>query len=213
MQRCSEWFFRGLQLALLLSVAAIGACVERTRDTPKPQARPTARAAAPRAAQAPAPAAASTPAPAPSGPPVRLFAKRFVVKVREAPAEGAFRLGYLRGGAVMQATSAEPIGFDKCRKGWYELDTGGFVCATLDATPFSGTRLPEQQPLQADMLAPLPYPYGYSRRETRPCSGACPPTKKRRNTRTGACRPNADRLRTDPTRHRRLHRTTRSSVA
>jgi hypothetical protein len=163
-ERCSDRFCRGLEVGLLLSIAVLCACVERTRDAPKPRARPTARTTT-SAVSAP-PAMAATPAP--SGPPVRLFAKRFVVKVREAPAQAAFRLGYVRGGAVMQALTAEPVGFDQCRKGWYQLDTGGFVCATVDATPFLGTRLPERQPLQADMLAPLPYPYGYNRRQNTP---------------------------------------------
>ena len=161
-ERCCDRFWRRLELAVLLQVIATSACVERARDAPKPKAQSALRAVVNAAAPA-APAAH-----APSGPPVRLFAKRFVVKVRETPGQGAFRLGYLRGGAVMQATTPEPVGFDDCRKGWYQLDTGGYVCSTLDATPFLGKRLPERQPLQPDALAPLPYPYGYNRRQNTP---------------------------------------------
>jgi hypothetical protein len=69
----------------------------------------------------------------------------------------------MRGGALLSATSDQPVGFDMCRKGWYELETGGFACATTDVTAFSGERLPGHRPLQADLGSPLPYPYGYSR--------------------------------------------------
>src|SRR5690349_3854233 len=85
---------------------------------------------------APAVAPAPQPASVPSGPPVKLFAKKYVVKLRVAPSKEALRIGYLRGGAVVQAKTAEPIGFDKCRKGWYELTTGGFLCSTVDAIAF-----------------------------------------------------------------------------
>lgn len=199
MQRCSECVGRGLERALLLCVVVTCACVERTRDAPKPIARAATHAVTAHAPQAVEHAAAPAPAaPAPSGPPVRLFAKRFVVKVREAPVKGAFRLGYLRGGAVMQATTADPVGFDDCRKGWYGLDTGGFVCATLDATPFSGERLPEQQPLQADLLAPLPYPYGYSRRENTPVFRRLPTDQEAAQYENGRMPPKSRRLPNGP---------------
>jgi len=102
------------------------------------------------------------------GPPKRLFAKRFVVKVRVAPNKDSFRWGYLRGGAVVQAKTGLPIAFDRCRKGWYELEGGGFVCSTVDVIPFLGKRLPERRTLQPDLSAVLPYPYGYSRRKNTP---------------------------------------------
>jgi hypothetical protein len=104
----------------------------------------------------------------PPAPPVRLFASRFVAKVREASNRESFRIGYLRGGAVVQAKTADPVGYDKCKKGWYELDTGGFVCSTMDAIAFPTKRLPERQPLQPDLSAALPYPYGYSVRRNTP---------------------------------------------
>lgn len=103
-----------------------------------------------------------------SGPPKRLFAKKFVAQVRSAPDKDAPRVGYLRGGAVVQAKTAAPIGFAACRKGWYELDAGGFVCSTVDYIAFDGERLPERRPLRPDLAARLPYPYGYSRRKGTP---------------------------------------------
>jgi len=119
----------------------------------------------------PPPAVDAGPPPAPKpppGPPKRLFAKKFVAKVREAPKKEAFRIGYLRGGSVLMAKTGEPIGFEKCRKGWFELETGGFICSTVDAVAFLGKRLPERRATQPDLEALLPYPYGYSRRKGTP---------------------------------------------
>ena len=104
----------------------------------------------------------------PPAPPKRIFARRFVVKVREAPDRKARRIGYLRGGAVLRATTAEPVGREGCRRGWYELTTGGFVCAGRDVTPFLGKRLPEVRARQPDRTAPLPYPYAFVRRNRTP---------------------------------------------
>lgn len=95
--------------------------------------------------------------------PPRLFASRFVSKVRSAPTKDGARLGYLRGGAVVTATTDQALGFDDCRKGWYGLTTGGYVCATTDVIPFAGDELPGRRPLQVDVGARLPFPYGYSR--------------------------------------------------
>jgi lipoprotein-anchoring transpeptidase ErfK/SrfK len=141
----------------LVALLLLSGCVERTREQP------------PKAAQSatPKPAVVEQPQ-APPGPPVRLFASRFVAKVREASNRESFRIGYLRGGALVQAMTAEPVGYDKCKKGWFGLETGGFVCSTMDAIAFTTKRLPERQPLQPDLSAPLPYPYGYSVRRNTP---------------------------------------------
>lgn len=62
----------------------------------------------------------------PPRPPARIFARRFVSKVRERPDRDAFRVGYLRAGAIMMATTGDPVRTDdsRCRGGWYELTTG-----------------------------------------------------------------------------------------
>ena len=120
-------------------------------------------AAAPTSTSAPRDAAA----PVESGPPKRIFAKRFVVHVFESPNREAKKLGYLRGGAVLQATTATALSREGgCVGGWYELTTGGFVCNGPDVQTFVGKRLPAGRAVQPDLDAPLPYQYGGLRRES-----------------------------------------------
>lgn len=107
---------------------------------------------------------AQLPTMGPPTPPRRIYAKRFVANVWPTPAKSGEPLGYLRGGAVLNATAAEPLIARDCRRGWYELIAGGFVCASTEIIPFYGRRPPERRPLQPDLSARLPYPYGYSRR-------------------------------------------------
>lgn len=103
----------------------------------------------------------------PPRPPARIFAKRFVTKVRERPDRDSFRIGYLRAGAVLMATTGDPVRSDdpRCPGGWYELTTGGFVCNGRDVIAFWGRRLPHARSVQADRSSPMPYSYGRTRRE------------------------------------------------
>jgi hypothetical protein len=100
------------------------------------------------------------------GPPQRVFAKRFVAPVRDAPDPEAARIGYLRAGALLHSTTTEPVGRNGCEDGWYELDTGGFVCRGRDVLVFSGQRLPELRARQPDRNAVLPYEYATVRSRT-----------------------------------------------
>ncbi len=93
------------------------------------------------------------------GPPQRVFAKRFVAPIRDAPSPDGARLGYLRAGVLLHSTTTEPLGRDGCEAGWYELDTGGFVCNERDVIVFSGERLPELRARQPDRNAVMPYDY------------------------------------------------------
>ncbi|MCB9591886.1 MAG: L,D-transpeptidase family protein [Sandaracinaceae bacterium] len=106
----------------------------------------------------------------PPRPPARIFARRFVSKVRERPDRDAFRVGYLRAGAIMMATTGDPVRTDdsRCRGGWYELTTGGFVCNGRDVIAFWGRRPPEVRGAQPDRAAPLPYNYARNRRNNNP---------------------------------------------
>jgi hypothetical protein len=98
------------------------------------------------------------------GPPQRVFAKRFVAPVRQAPRADAERLGYLRAGSLLKSTTTEPVGHDGCEGGWYELDSGGFACNERDIIVFSGERLPELRARQPDLQAVMPYEYATVRR-------------------------------------------------
>lgn len=103
------------------------------------------------------------------GPPKRLFAKRFVVKVHERPDRESSGLGYLRAGSVVQGTTDIPVATEGgCRGGWFELTTGGFVCEGRDVTAFLGKRPPARGPAQPDFDEPLPYRYGRTRRGEQP---------------------------------------------
>lgn len=106
----------------------------------------------------------------PPRPPARIFARRFVSKIRERPDRESFRVGYLRAGAVMDATTADPVRVDdpRCSGGWYELTTGGFVCNGRDVIAFWGRRLPQHRGAQPDRVAPLPYRYGRNRMNNAP---------------------------------------------
>jgi len=100
------------------------------------------------------------------GPPQRVFAKRFVTPIRSEPSPESGRLGYLRAGALLHSTTTEPVGYEGCEGGWYELDTGGFACDERDIIVFSGERLPELRARQADREAVMPYEYVTVRRKT-----------------------------------------------
>ena len=66
----------------------------------------------------------------------------------------------------MRSTTTEPLGYDGCEGGWYELDTGGFVCGERDVIIFEGERLPELRARQPDREAVMPYEYVTVRRMT-----------------------------------------------
>lgn len=107
-----------------------------------------------------------TPAPRDLGPPQRVFARRFVAPIRAEPSPRAARLGYLRAGALLESTTTLPLGREGCEGGWYELDTGGYVCNGPDVIVFAGERLPELRARQPDRDAVMPYEYATARRKT-----------------------------------------------
>ncbi|MCS6799637.1 MAG: L,D-transpeptidase family protein [Myxococcota bacterium] len=153
---------RALPLVWLILGAAVSSGIACNRA-----AAPANRdAGASRGEQSAAPDAAVGPDP---GPPKRLYVRRFIVNVRSAPSRDAPRIGYLRAGAVLRAKTSRPVGNERCpRDGWYELETGGFVCAGFEVIAFEGRRLPERPPAQPDLDARLPYAYGVARRHDVP---------------------------------------------
>ncbi len=152
---------RALTLALLsLTAATITFACGGSEEQSEP--------AAVDAAVEPHDAGVDTGPPPDAGPPRRIFAKRFVVKVHARPDRESERLGYLRAGAVLQATTAAPLGTEGCSEGWFELTTGGYVCNGRDVVAFDGRRLPSRPPTQPDYEAPLPYRFGRTRRDDVP---------------------------------------------
>jgi hypothetical protein len=114
----------------------------------------------------------------PSGPPKRIFAKRFVSKIRRRPSRQAKRIGYMRGGAVLRATTARPVGREGCPAGWFELKTGGYVCNGRHVTAFEGERLPAVRATPPDREAKLPYKYGFIRHDRTPMYNRLPKKKE-----------------------------------
>lgn len=153
---------RGAASATLISVALGLAVVACGGDDEQEATEPDA------GVSEPVDAGIDTGPPPDAGPPPRIFAKRFVVKVHARPDRESERLGYLRAGAVLQATTALPLGTEGCREGWFELTTGGYVCNGRDVIAFQGRRMPARRPAQPDFSAPLPYEYGRTRRDGAP---------------------------------------------
>ena len=128
---------------------------------PAPPAEVTAETAPPpeesETAAPPSPPEIPSDALAPPSQP-ELFAIAREVVIRERPSHGARKIGYLRLGARV-ARSAEAVGSEGCRGGWYRVMPEGYVCAgnaaTLDASHpvLAFARVP-------DRAAPLPYSYG-----------------------------------------------------
>ena len=101
-----------------------------------------------------------------AGRPPRIYAGKYVVTIRNAPHPEAPRIGYLRAGVVLGVRNMEPVGAQPgCLAGFWELETGGWVCNRKDVVAFEGRRPPERPPAQPDLAAPLPYKYGFNRRD------------------------------------------------
>lgn len=149
----------------VLAAFLVASCACESSDAEESPDAGITVAAAPREVDAGRPDAGP---PAPSGPPKRIFTKRFVVNVRARPDRESPRIGYLRAGSVLQATTSEPVSMEGCRGGWFELTTGGFVCNGRDVIAFEGRRLPERRSAQPDFDAPLPYRFARTRRDNTP---------------------------------------------
>ncbi|MEM6961787.1 MAG: L,D-transpeptidase [Myxococcota bacterium] len=82
------------------------------------------------------------------------------MNVYEEPKPRASKLGYMRAGSVLEATTGRALSTEGCPAGWYQLETGGFVCSRRDVIAFSTKRLPERRSRRASREEPLPYEYG-----------------------------------------------------
>ncbi|MEZ4256058.1 MAG: L,D-transpeptidase [Polyangiales bacterium] len=74
----------------------------------------------------------------------------------------------MRAGAVVTATTAEPVSRERCRGGWYMLEGGGYVCNVADVIAFDGEKLPEVRGAQPNPETALPYQFGYAKRDRVP---------------------------------------------
>lgn len=76
------------------------------------------------------------------------------------PDDGPRRIGYLRRGAKVPVLP-EPHFTANCREGWYELVSGGFVCARYATLDMNHPKL-RSAPHAPYMDRPLPYDYAYN---------------------------------------------------
>jgi len=72
--------------------------------------------------------------------------------------KGSRRLGYLRHGAVVTAYDRAVVN-DDCKDGWYELETGGYVCGKASTFELTSPKI-RLAPHQPDRTAGMPYRYG-----------------------------------------------------
>ena len=178
-------FFRSLRiractlaLGALAAAAALAACSE-TKSDPKENeapgvgtvgATPRLSNADPSGARDGGAHAAKDAAPAPYDGPLigALFLQTPVMSDMEWPKEdkktgektGSVRLGYIRQGQRVPVI-AEPHPKANCKEGWYELVQGGFVCGKYASLDANHPRM-KVAPHGPDMVASLPYQYGYN---------------------------------------------------
>lgn len=125
-----------------------------------------ARAPAVRAAPAPTPATTDVREPAavvPNDERLRIYARAFRAWIYSEPRPRSEKLGYVRGGGVLLATSGR-VGSAGCAGGWYAVEPRGFVCvgvtATLNGSDPAVVALSGGAP---DLKRKLPFIYGMVR--------------------------------------------------
>jgi hypothetical protein len=98
--------------------------------------------------------------------PAHVAALAWEVNVREQPNLQSPMLGYLRAGAVVEASS-EPVSKDGCSGGWYAVAPSGFVCVETNvATTDTDHALPRALSRRPDLTQHLPYMYGLVRQHS-----------------------------------------------
>jgi len=176
-------FLFGTSLAILGASAFLAACGESSKpETQKPasqQAKAPASPAVPptlnnagvgdAGSHAAAKEAKDAAPPVYDGPFIgALYLQTPVMSDMEWPKEdkktgektGAVRIGYIRAGAKVPVI-AEPHVKGNCKEGWYELVQGGFVCGKYASLDLNHPRF-KGAPHLPDMVASLPYQYGYN---------------------------------------------------
>ena len=102
---------------------------------------------------------ANLPGPIPADRP-RIGATRWVVRVHQSPDRQAKVIGFLRGGAVVEAAGEAAIGAGKgCQAGWRQLRPAGYVCMA-DATIDLDHPVLQAASRRPDVAQRLPYMYG-----------------------------------------------------
>jgi hypothetical protein len=96
---------------------------------------------------------------------------------------GAVRLGYLRRGSSV-AVKPQLVKKTNCPEGWYELETGGFVCGKLVTSDSEHKEL-KGAPSPPKTEGPLPYDYGLNLTNGAPLYRRRPLKKERKDLEKG----------------------------
>ncbi|MBW2459184.1 MAG: L,D-transpeptidase, partial [Deltaproteobacteria bacterium] len=89
----------------------------------------------------------------------RIGATRWVVRIRQRPHGEAKVIGFLRGGAVVEAAGPAPVGGKGCKAGWRQLKPAGYVCMD-DVTVDLSHPIVQAAARRPDFAQRLPYMYG-----------------------------------------------------
>jgi len=89
----------------------------------------------------------------------RIGATRWVVRIRQRPHGEAKVLGFLRGGAVVEAAGQDSVAGPGCKSGWRQLKPAGYVCMNEATTDLDHPIL-QAAARQPDFAQRLPYMYG-----------------------------------------------------
>lgn len=106
--------------------------------------------------------ASSAPPAIPEGAP-KVGSIAMLTEVRKAPNPNAPKIGYLRGGAVVEAEEGDH-GKAGCPGGWRKIKPYGFVCIGPDATTDVNHPIVRAATRRADTTQKLPYMYGIATR-------------------------------------------------
>ena len=89
----------------------------------------------------------------------KLAARALLVPIQERPATSSRKIGYLRAGAIVEA-SATDQGHDDCSGGWRAIKPVGFVCLGDKATMDLDDPIVRASARRPDITTKLPYMYG-----------------------------------------------------
>lgn len=103
-----------------------------------------------------------------------------VVAIYAEPSKESTKLGFLRIGARMRVGPA--VKNDECVRGWHQLETGGYACASRGLVVDSKRPYASHDPKPPRMDSPFPYDWAYVRKWNTPMWWRAPTPEEYRAT-------------------------------